>query len=154
MFNFLNYPEENKVLSTVMEKITKEYEELKKAYEGMKCPKDDKIQALRSTARALETENELLLEEKKKIETHTINMRAMYEQKLGELQKEFSQSKDELKQSVEEKVRLVDQSEKMENDTLALKQELNKCQKDLEAAKKQIEKVNLGGIINIFYFMF
>ena len=120
----------------------------------MKCPKDDKIQALRSTARALETENELLLEEKKKIETHTINMRAMYEQKLGELQKEFSQSKDELKQSVEEKVRLVDQSEKMENDTLALKQQLNKCQKDLEAAKKQIEKVNLGGIINIFYFMF
>merc|ERR1712110_326022 len=125
------------------EKLKNDIEELRKVYEGMKCPKDDKIQALRSTARALETENELLLEEKKKIETHTINMRAMYEQKLGELQKEFSQSKDELKRSVEEKVRLVDKSEKMENDTLALKQQLNKCQKDLEAAKKQIEKVNL-----------
>ena len=58
-----------------MEKITSEYDELKKVklknffkiffspgtgssesgyaqvYEGMKCPKDDKIQALRSTAR-------------------------------------------------------------------------------------------------------
>ena len=66
--------EENKVLSKVMEKITSEYDELKKVkleffkiifspgtgssesgytqvYEGMKCPKDDKIQALRSTAR-------------------------------------------------------------------------------------------------------
>ena len=137
-----------------MEKITKDYDELKKAYEGMKCPKDDKIQALRSTARALETENELLLDEKKKIESHTMNMRAMYEQKLVELQKEFGQSKDELKQSVDEKAKLIDQSEKMENETLALRQQLNKCQKDLEAAKKQIEKVNLGGIINIFYFMF
>merc|ERR1711913_93766 len=71
-----NTQEENKVLSKVMEKITLEYEELKKAYEGMKCPKDDKIQALRSTARALETENELLLDEKKKIELQTLNMRA------------------------------------------------------------------------------
>ena len=55
-----------------MEKISSEYDELKKVdlkiansfetlfgkfkfhfqvYEGMKCPKDDKIQALRSTAR-------------------------------------------------------------------------------------------------------
>ena len=50
-----------------MEKITSEYEELKKVYEGMKCPKDDKIQALRSTARALEAENELLVEEKRKV---------------------------------------------------------------------------------------
>ena len=141
-------------MSTVMEKITKDYDELKKAYEGMKCPKDDKIQALRSTARALETENELLLDEKKKIESHTMNMRAMYEQKLVELQKEFGQSKDELKQSVDEKARLIDQSEKMENETLTLRQQLNKCQKDLEAAKKQIEKVILGGIINLFYFMF
>merc|ERR1712110_368340 len=133
------------------EKLKNDIEELRKVYEGMKCPKDDKIQALRSTARALETENELLLEEKKKIESHAINMRAMYEQKLGEIQKEFCKSQSELKQSVEEKVGLLDQSEKMENDSLALRQQLNKCQKDLEAAKKQIEKVNLGGIINTFY---
>ena len=141
--------DENKVLSKVMEKITLEYEELKKAYEGMKCPKDDKIQALRSTARALETENELLLDEKKKIEIHTMNMRAMYEQKLGDLQKESSQSKDQLRQSLEEKKRLIDQSERMENEKLSLKQQLTKCEKDLDAAKKQIEKVKLGGNINI-----
>lgn len=137
------------MLSKVMEKITLEYEELKKAYEGMKYPKDDKIQALRSTARALETENELLLDEKKKIEIHTMNMRAMYEQKLGDLQKESSQSKDQLRQSLEEKKRLIDQSERMENEKLSLKQQLTKCEKDLDAAKKQIEKVKLGGNINI-----
>ena len=72
MFYLCYYLEENKVLSKVMEKISSEYDELKKVdlkiansfetlfgkfkfhfqvYEGMKCPKDDKIQALRSTAR-------------------------------------------------------------------------------------------------------
>ena len=32
-----------------MQKISADYEELKKAFESQKCPKDDKIQALRST---------------------------------------------------------------------------------------------------------
>ena len=32
-----------------MQKISVDYEELKKAFESQKCPKDDKIQALRST---------------------------------------------------------------------------------------------------------
>merc|ERR1719309_587597 len=81
-----NTQEENKVLSKVMEKITKEYEELKKAYEGMKCPKDDKIQALRSTARALETENELLLEEKTIIQRENLNIRNALEQKVAALE--------------------------------------------------------------------
>ena len=51
-----------------MEKISVDYEELKKAFESQKCPKDDKIKALRNTARALETENKLLLEEKDMID--------------------------------------------------------------------------------------
>merc|ERR1712223_2100104 len=55
---------ENEMLSKVMQKISNDYEELKKAFESQKCPKDDKIQALRSTARALESENTLLQEEK------------------------------------------------------------------------------------------
>ena len=40
---------ENEMLSKVMQKISNDYEELKKAFESQKCPKDDKIQALRST---------------------------------------------------------------------------------------------------------
>ena len=37
------------MLSKVMQKISTDYEELKKSFESQKCPKDDKIQALRST---------------------------------------------------------------------------------------------------------
>ena len=46
---FLYYLGENEMLSKVMQKISNDYEELKKAFESQKCPKDDKIQALRST---------------------------------------------------------------------------------------------------------
>ena len=42
---------ENEVLGKVMERISTDYEELKKAFESQKCPKDDKILALRKTAR-------------------------------------------------------------------------------------------------------
>ena len=149
---FFFYEEENKVLSKVMEKITNEYEELKKVYEGMKCPKDDKIQALRSTARALETENELLLEEKRKIEVHSANIRAMYDQKVADLEKESKQAKEQLSLNFNEKKSLVTQVEKMETERLAMKQQLAKLEKDLASAKKEIDKVLLGEIINTFIF--
>jgi len=135
-----NTQEENKVLSKVMEKITNEYEELKKVYEGMKCPKDDKIQALRSTARALETENELLMEEKRKIEMHNANIRSIYEQKVADLEKESQQTKEQLKMSFNEKKSMLDQLERMENEKLAMKQQLSKYERDLQAAKKEIDK--------------
>merc|ERR1711978_191793 len=93
----------------VMEKITNEYEELKKVYEGMKCPKDDKIQALRSTARALEAENELLVEEKRKVELHNANIRAIYEQKVADLEKETQQNKEQLRLGLDEKKSMLDQ---------------------------------------------
>ena len=64
---FVISKDENQVLSKIMEKITGDYDELKKTFDFQKCPKDDKIKALRNTAKALETENELLLEEKNKI---------------------------------------------------------------------------------------
>ena len=144
--------EENKVLSKVMEKITLEYEELKKAYEGMKCPKDDKIQALRSTARALEAENELLVEEKRKVELHNANIRAIYEQKVADLEKETQQNKEQLRLGFDEKKSMLDQVERMENERLALKQQLSKAEKDLQAARKEIEKVVLGRIRNTVIF--
>ena len=152
IFNIL--VEENKVLSKVMEKITNEYEELKKVYEGMKCPKDDKIQALRSTARALETENELLMEEKRKIEMHNANIRSIYEQKVADLEKESQQTKEQLKMSFNEKKSMLDQLERMENEKLAMKQQLSKYERDLQAAKKEIDKVVLGEIMNIVIFFF
>ena len=146
--------DENKVLSKVMEKITSEYEELKKVYEGMKCPKDDKIQALRSTARALETENELLMEEKRKIEGHSANIRAIYDQKVADLERENRASKEQLKVGFSEKKSMLEQIERMESEKIGMKQQLNKLEKDLASAKKEIEKVLLGEIINIYFFLF
>ena len=148
-----NTQEENKVLSKVMEKITVEYEELKKMNESMKCPKDEKIQALRSTARALETENELLLEEKRKIEVHSANARAIYEQKVAELEHQANQTKDQLRANFEEKKSMLDQFERMESEKLAMKQQLMKQEKDLAAAKKELEKVLLGGDYKYGYFL-
>ena len=82
----------------VMQKISADYEELKKAFESQKCPKDDKIQALRSTggqllesmriqmftssARALESENTLLQEEKGMIMRENTSSRASLEAKI------------------------------------------------------------------------
>merc|ERR1719175_114607 len=71
-----------------MQKISADYEELKKAFESQKCPKDDKIQALRSTARALESENTLLQEEKGMIMRENTSSRASLEAKIQRLEAE------------------------------------------------------------------
>ena len=63
------------MLSKVLDKISTDYEQLKKNFDAQKCPKDDKILALRKTARALETENQLLHEEKTMIERETKRIR-------------------------------------------------------------------------------
>merc|ERR1719382_1090094 len=72
----------------VMQKISTDYEELKKAFESQKCPKDDKIQALRSTARALESENSLLQEAKGMIMRENTSNRASLEAKIQRLEAE------------------------------------------------------------------
>ncbi len=41
------------MLGKVMERISTDYEELKRVFESQKCPKDDKILALRKTARSV-----------------------------------------------------------------------------------------------------
>merc|ERR1719278_277596 len=84
---------ENEMLSKVMQKISVDYEELKKAFESQKCPKDDKIQALRSTARALESENSLLQEEKGMIMRENTSNRATLEAKIQRLETEGQQQK-------------------------------------------------------------
>ena len=63
----------------------------------------------KTTFRALETENELLMEEKRKIEVHSANIRAIYEQKVADLEAETKQSKDQLRTGFAEKKSLLDQ---------------------------------------------
>merc|ERR1712203_528312 len=93
---------ENEMLSKVMQKISNDYEELKKAFESQKCPKDDKIQALRSTARALESENTLLQEEKGIIMRENTSNRATLEAALEAGEAAKAQLEAKLKKKEEE----------------------------------------------------
>ena len=54
-------------------------------------------------------ENELILEEKRKVELHSANIRAIYEQKVAELEAETKQSKEQLRTGFAEKKSLLDQ---------------------------------------------
>ena len=69
----------------------------------------------KTTFRALETENELLMEEKRKIEVHSANIRAIYEQKVADLEAETKQSKDQLRTGFAEKKSLLDQVQNFSN---------------------------------------
>merc|ERR1712226_830775 len=98
----------------VMQKISVDYEELKKAFESQKCPKDDKIQALRSTARALESENTLMQEEKGMILRENSNIRNILEQKIDRLEAQNSQQKQELEAQTQERKQLQEKLRKTE----------------------------------------
>ena len=72
----------------------------------------------KTTFRALETENELLMEEKRKIEVHSANIRAIYEQKVADLEADTKQSKDQLRTGFAEKKSLLDQVQNFSNKEL------------------------------------
>jgi len=135
-----NTQDENKVLSKVMEKISIDYEELKKAFESQKCPKDDKIKALRNTARALETENELLLEEKKMISRDNIAARTALEQKVVLIEKDSQIQKQQLTAYAEEKKLLLGRFERLESEKLNIMQQLSRVERELDTAKSQVNK--------------
>ena len=130
-----------------MEKISIDYEELKKSFESQKCPKDDKIKALRNTARALEKENELLLEEKKMIVRDNANARSALEQKVVMIEKDSQIQKAKLSAYSEEKKHLLDRFERLESEKLNIMRQLSQVEKELETAKTQVNKVNLGEVI-------
>jgi len=145
-----NTQDENQVLSKMMEKITSDYEELKKAFETQKCPKDDKIKALRNTSKALETENELLLEEKNKIVRNNANTRKILEEKISMIEKESEMGKEQLMAYRKEKKHAMDQYESLENEKLKLTQKLSQVENELASVKAQANKVNLGEVITLF----
>ena len=136
-------------MSKVMEKISVDYEELKKAFESQKCPKDDKIKALRNTARALETENKLLLEEKEMIARDNANTKSALEQKIAMIENDSQIQKEQLSAYSKEKKHLLDRFERLENEKLNVMRELSRVEKELETTKSQVNKVNLGEVITL-----
>ena len=87
---------ENEIISRVLEKMSKDYDDLKRVIESQKCSKDDKIMALRKTARALETENELLQEEKMMIEKERMRVHQKFVEQVRELETTISRQQQQL----------------------------------------------------------
>ena len=133
-----------------MNKISKDYEELKKAFESQKCPKDDKILALRKTARALETENELLQEEKQMIG----RARQGLEARVAELETELRAGQEQSLAHQSNNKELTERLLQAEAEKQALAVQLTAIEKELTTCKSQINKVNRGEVMNkLFLFI-
>ena len=137
-----------------MEKISQDYEELKKAFDSQKCPKDDKILALRKTARALETENELLHEEKMMIGKENERIRRGLETRLSELEKQEQNHQVQVQKYVQEQQDLKSKLDKSEQEKLTLSVRFTSLEKELENCKTQLNKVQLGEVMNILHFVY
>lgn len=128
---------ENDVLSKVMDKISCDYENLKKTFESQKCPKDDKITALRNTARALESENELLQEEKKLIERDNFQTRRNLEDKVKTIDAEAQNMRDQITAQEQEKKNFLEKFERLEQEKINVMRQLVKVEKELEKSNTQ-----------------
>merc|ERR1719278_2404810 len=128
---------ENEMLSKVMQKISNDYEELKKAFESQKCPKDDKIQALRSTARALESENSLLQEEKGMIMRENKSNRASLEAKIQRLEAEGKEQRAALEAGEAAKAQPDLKLRRKEEEVSAMAKQLSKAEQEIASMKKK-----------------
>merc|ERR1712203_1227492 len=128
---------ENEMLSKVMQKISVDYEELKKAFESQKCPKDDKIQALRSTARALESENSLLQEEKGMIMRENTSNRASLEAKIQRLEAEGEEQRAALDRGEAAKAQLDLKLRRKEEEVSIIAKQLSKAEQEIASMKKK-----------------
>lgn len=133
---------ENEVLSKVMNKISNDYEELKKAFDSQKCPKDDKILALRKTARALETENELLQEEKMKIIKDQDRVRNNLEATIKDRQTQIDNQSRDLANTKLERDQLRGRLEQADKDKHTLVTKVAGLEKELTAARAKAAKKN------------
>jgi len=132
---------ENDVLSKVMDKISCDYENLKKTFESQKCPKDDKITALRNTARALESENELLQEEKRLIERENIQTRRTLEDKIKLTDMEAQQLRDQILAQEAEKKSFLEKFERLEQEKINVMRQLVKVEKELDQSSSHSKQV-------------
>merc|ERR1719400_112286 len=128
---------ENEMLSKVMQKISTDYEELKKAFESQKCPKDDKIQPLRSTARALESENSLLHEEKGMIMRENNSNRASLEAKIQRLEAEGQEQRAALEAGEAAKAQMEVKLRRKEEEVSAMAKQLSKAEQEMASMKKK-----------------
>ena len=136
--------EDNETISNVLEKISCDYENLQKAFEGQRGPKDDKIQALRNTAKALEAENQLLQEEKAIKAQDNVNIQNSLLNKLTKFENLCKSQKEQIEHLEKENERFKRRSTEMEEEKLNILRELSKMERSLEAKEDLVENLKTG----------
>ena len=148
--------EDNETISSVLEKISCEYESLQKAFEGQRGPKDDKIQALRNTAKALEAENQLLQEEKAIKAQDNANIHNSLLNKLTKFETMCKSQKEQIDHLEKENGQLKRRSTEMEEEKLNVLRELSKMERCLESKEDLVDNLKRGKLdpqikYNLFY---
>lgn len=133
--------EDNETISNVLEKISCDYESLQKAFEGQRGPKDDKIQALRNTAKALEAENQLLQEEKAIKAQDNANIQNSLLNKLTKFESMCKSQKEHIDQLEEENEQLKRRSTEMEDEKLNVLRELSMMERCLESKEDLVDNL-------------
>ena len=136
--------EDNETISNVLEKISCDYESLQKAFEGQRGPKDDKIQALRNTAKALEAENQLLQEEKAIKAQDNANIQNSLLNKLTKFESMCKSQKEHIDQLEKENEQLKRRSTEMEEEKLNVLRELSKMERCLESKEDLVDNLKRG----------
>ncbi len=139
--------EENEVLGKVMEKISCDYDDLKRLFDQQTKQirpdqKDDKIRALRNTARALESENELLSKERAHLEGERRALGAQLEVEKGRVLAALEDSADlrnELQAKNSERAQLLERFGRLESEKLNVLRQLTTVQSELDAAETRIK---------------
>lgn len=131
---------ENEIISRVLEKMSKDYDDLKRVIESQKCSKDDKIMALRKTARALETENELLQEEKMMIEKERLRVHQNFLSQIRQLEMTISRQQQQLDDGNTEKRTLVVKVQQLDTEKQKLTATVANMDREIAACKSQLSK--------------
>ena len=141
--------EENDVLSKVMEKISQDYDDLKRRFDqqakiARPDQKDDKIRALRNTARALESENELLSKERANLEAEGSKTRtALLDErdKARAAEEKAADLSNELEAKNSERRQLLEMFSRLESEKINTLRQLSAVQGELDAAEAKIAEL-------------
>ena len=142
--------EENEVLGKVMEKISQDYDDLKRRFDQQAKvtlrpdQKDDKIRALRNTARALESENELLSRERASLEAEARKAHkalADERERAAAAEERAADLANELEAKNGERSQLLERFGRLESEKINTLRQLGAVQGELDAAEARVAEL-------------
>ena len=140
----LKRDEDNETISNVLEQISCDYEDLQKAFDSQKCPKDDKILALRKTAKALEAENQLLNEERMIKARDNANIHNNLLKKLTKIEDKCKLHETKISQLEYENKILSERYNRLEEEKINVLREMTKVERALEACEDKVTLLKQG----------